>query len=101
MGGTGTYFSPDQTGGPTGGTQTSGGSNTGYTSGLTQATLGKAATWDGNTPSANWFAGGGGGYYGGGACTQGGGGSGYTGGVSNGSMLTGVRSGDGLVTISW
>ena len=59
-GGTGTYFSPDQTGGPTGGSQTAGGSNTGYTSGLTQASLGKAMTWNGNTPTANWFAGGGG-----------------------------------------
>jgi hypothetical protein len=46
-------------------------------------------------------SGGGGGYYGGGACTQGGGGSGYIGGVTNGQMVNGIRSGDGVVTISW
>ena len=46
--------------------------------------------------------GGGGGYYGGGAAQElaGGGGSGYIGGVSNGSMQTGVRSGDGYAKIT-
>ncbi len=87
-GGTGTYFSPDQTGGPTGGTQTAGGSNTGYTSGLTLATVGKAATWDGNTLTATFLAGGGGGYYGGASGrVAGGGGSSYLGGVSSGTTI--------------
>lgn len=84
-GGTGTYFSPDQTGGPTGGSQTAGGLNTGYTAGLTLATLGKAMTWNGITPTAAFFAGGGGGYYGGASGrVAGGGGSSYLGGVTNG-----------------
>jgi hypothetical protein len=87
-GGTGTYFSPDQTGGPTGGSQTAGGTNTGYTSGLTQATLGQAMTWDGNTLTANFLAGGGGGYYGGASGrVAGGGGSSYIGGVSSGTTI--------------
>jgi len=108
-GGTGTYFSPDQTGGPTGGTQTAGGSNTGYTSGLTLATLGKAATWDGNTLTANFLAGGGGGYYGGASGrVAGGGGSSYLGGVTSGTTImygqTGyvtnpVTNGDGMVIL--
>ncbi len=46
-------------------------------------------------------AGGGGGYYGGGACTQGGGGSGYIGGVTSGSMQSGVQTGNGQVIITW
>ena len=88
IGGTGTFFSPDQTGGPTGGTQTSGGSNTGYTSGLTTATLGKAMTWDGTTLTANFLAGGGGGYYGGASGrVAGGGGSSFIGGVSSGTTI--------------
>lgn len=87
IGGTGTYFSPDQTGGPTGGSQTAGGSNTGYTAGLTLATLGKAMTWDGNTLTSPYLAGGGGGYYGGASGrVAGGGGSCYLGGVSCGSL---------------
>lgn len=46
-------------------------------------------------------SGGGGGWYGGGACTQGGGGSGYIGGVTGGSMTNGIRSGNGLVIITY
>ena len=87
-GGTGTYFSPDQSGGPTGGSQTAGGTNTGYTSGLTTATLSKAMTWDGTTLTASFLAGGGGGYYGGGSGrVAGGGGSSYIGGVSSGTTI--------------
>ncbi len=86
-GGTGTYFSPDQTGGPTGGSQTAGGTNTPWT-GLTTATLGKAMTWDGGTLSASFLAGGGGGYYGGGSGrVAGGGGSSYIGGVTSGTTV--------------
>jgi len=93
-GGTGTFFSPDQTGGPTGGTQTGGGSNTGYTSGLTLATLGKAMTWDGNTLTASFLAGGGGGYYGGASGrVAGGGGSSYIGGVSSGTTIMNGQGG--------
>lgn len=84
-GGNGTYYTPDQTGGPTGGSQTAGGTNTGYTSGLTLATLGKAMTWNGATLTATFLAGGGGGYYGGGSGrVAGGGGSSYTGGLTAG-----------------
>ena len=87
-GGTGTYFSPDQAGGPTGGTQIGGGTNTGYTAGLTLATLGKAQTWDGTTLTASFLAGGGGGYYGGASGrVAGGGGSCYLGGVSSGTTI--------------
>ena len=64
------------------------------------------------TDSGSGGGGGGGGYYGGGAGgndsprhhdnddSGGGGGSGYIGGVSNGSMDSGVRSGDGLIEIT-
>lgn len=50
-----------------------------------------------------FYAGGGGGYYGGGSAfgACGGGGSGYVGGVTDGSMQTGVNSGNGLVVISY
>lgn len=52
----------------------------------------------------NTGGGGGGGWYGGGSSTVsggGGGGSGYIGGVTSGTMQTGLRSGDGRVVISW
>ncbi len=55
---------------------------------------------DGSCSGCNG-AGGGGGYWGGGACTQGGGGSGYIGGVTGGSMQSGIQSGNGKATISW
>lgn len=61
-GGIGTFFSPDQTGGSTGGSQTAGGKNTPWT-GLTLATKGKAMTYNGGTLSASFFAGGGGSSY--------------------------------------
>ena len=87
-GANGTFFSPDQAGGPTGGSQTAGGSNTGYTSGLTTATLGKAMTWNGATLTATFLSGGGGGYYGGASGrVAGAGGSSYTGGVIGGSTI--------------
>ena len=70
-----------------------------------------------NNPLQGGWNGGGGGYYGGGAganSTGGGGGSGYIGGVSSGSTITGNasmpdpdggtmtgREGDGLIVISW
>lgn len=110
VGGTGTYFSPDQTGGPTGGSQTAGGTNTGYTAGLTLATLGKAMTWNGSTLTAAFLAGGGGGYYGGGSGrVAGGGGSSYIGGVTNGAsymfnqtgyITTPANNGNGHVRIT-
>ena len=71
----------------------------------------------GSTGTANLTGGGGGGYYGGGAgqnSTGGGGGSGYIGGISNGTTITGNasmpnpdggtmtgREGNGLIIISW
>jgi hypothetical protein len=92
-GGTGTYFSPDQTGGPTGGTQTAGGTNTPWT-GFTMATKGKAMTYNGGTLSASFFAGGGGGYYGGASGrVAGGGGSSYIGGVTGGTTVMYGQSG--------
>ena len=70
-----------------------------------------------NNPLQGGWNGGGGGYYGGGAganSTGGGGGSGYIGGVSSGSTITGNasmpdpdggtmtgREGDGMIVISW
>ena len=108
-GGTGTYYTPDQASGPTGGSQIAGGTNTGYT-GLTLATLGKAMTWDGTTLAASFLAGGGGGYYGGASGrVAGGGGSSYIGGVTSGTTImygqTGFVSnpdvtGNGMVIIT-
>jgi hypothetical protein len=48
--------------------------------------------------------GGGGGWYGGGGachCKAGAGGSGYVGGVTNSSMQTGIRNGNGLVVLTY
>lgn len=109
--GTGSY------GGPGGGaTQTSGGkprsaASTGYNAGGS-GSLGQGGDGAYSGTSRN-AGGGGGGYYGGaGGSTDypnysdnddygGGGGSGYIGGVIGGSMLTGVRSGNGYATISY
>ena len=58
----------------------------------------------GNAGTANNNGGGGGGgYYGGGGgdAGGGGGGSGYTGGVSGGTMQSGVQGGNGQVIVSW
>lgn len=94
-GGNGTYFTPDQTGGPTGGTQTAGGQNTGYNPYCTASALGKAMTWNGVTiPSQPYMAGGGGGYYGGASGrVAGGGGSSYTGGVTAGVTIMSGQTG--------
>lgn len=76
-----------------GGTQTAGGTSGG--------TLGQGGGASGST----YTGGGGGGYYGGGGgagySTQGGGGSGYIGGVTDGTMTSGSRSGDGQVRITY
>ena len=84
---------------PQGGTQNAGGNWGG--------TFGTGA----NSDQSYGGSGGGGGWYGGGSnpTTQGapvinssgGGGSGYIGGVTGGSMQTGVRSGDGQILITW
>ncbi len=83
-----------------GGTQATGGSQ------VAGGTIGGALGQGGNaivglTP---WIGGGGGGYYGGGRSDQhqsGGGGSSFLGGVSNGSTTAGVRTGDGVVVLSY
>lgn len=82
----------------TGGSQTGGGYNLFHGNGY--GSLGKGG--DGHLIST-CSSGGGGGYYGGGAAYGGnaGGGSGYIGGVTSGSMSTGVRSGHGQAKITW
>jgi hypothetical protein len=80
--------------GGTGGSQTAGGSLNGAFG------QGGNATTD-LTP---WIGGGGGGWYGGGTSSAhygGGGGSSYIGGVSNGYMAQGVRSGNGFLRITY
>ena len=95
--------------GASGGTQSAGGAASCWNGGSgvcgTDGSLGQGGT------GANWNSfsggGGGGGYYGGGGSSNwaggggGGGGSGYTGGVTNGSMQNGVQSGNGQVVITW
>ena len=80
-----------------GGTQSAGGG--GYQSG----SFGKGG--DARNQSNSEGAGGGGWYGGGSAYTSqdggGGGGSGYIGGISNGSMLTGIQEGNGKALITW
>ncbi len=94
-----------------GGTQTAGGApNTGLAcSGTiifaTPGSFGQGGA-GGRCTSSRCGGGGGGGWYGGGGCTRGngsGGGSGYVAatGNTNTSMSSGVRSGDGMVTISY
>ncbi len=83
-----------------GGTQTAGGAADSSGSGKYFAgTLGQGAV------SYGWSwggAAGGGGYYGGGSgFHSAGGGSGYVGGVTNSSMSSGIRSGNGYAVISW
>lgn len=78
----------------TGGSQVAGGANGGALGQGANATVGL-------TP---WIGGGGGGYYGGGISDQhqaGGGGSSYLGGVTGGSTTAGVRSGNGVVVITY
>lgn len=94
VGGTGGSAAGTTYPGGTGGTQTAGGAVGGGFG------FGGSATPD-LTP---WNGGGGAGYYGGGtsqAHAGGGGGSSFFGGVSNGTMLQGVRSGDGLVRFTY
>ena len=89
---------------PTGGSQTAGGaygtsSNNGNGS---AGSFGQGGSGNGPTSSDGGGAGGGG-WYGGGGITYaggGGGGSGYIGGVTSGSMSSGVRSGHGYATIT-
>ena len=82
-----------------------GNQTTGYEFGLGQngrTGSGSNWGWEGN-------GGAGGGWYGGYStqtqgyrtAASGGGGSGYTGGVSNGSMQSGIREGNGQAVISW
>lgn len=83
-----------------GGSQAIGGSQ------VAGGTIGGALGQGGNAyvGLTGWIGGGGGGYYGGGvsdAHQSGGGGSSYLGGVSNGSTTAGVRSGDGLVVLTF
>ena len=108
-GGVGMDFTNSIPGG--GGTQLMGGQAGLLTRGATHGTLGQGG--QGGTNVQAWgCGGGGGGYYGGGGGTSttdhgsgygapGGGGSSYIDGVSNGSTMSGVQTGDGLVTISY
>ncbi len=94
-----------------GGTQSAGGttSNGGCGNGISSnGSLGQGgAAVNASSWSAGGAGGGGGGYYGGGAgsyCGDGGGGGGgssYIGGVTGGSTIQGVRTGNGQVIISW
>ncbi len=97
--------------GGTGGTQVGGGLAWTLARGATHGTLGQGG--NGSTGyNAAGGGGGGGGYYGGGGGTStqnhgsgwsagGGGGSSFLGGVTAGSTTQGVRSNDGLCTITW
>ena len=97
--------------GGTGGTQVGGGLAWTLVRGATHGTLGQGG--NGSTGyNAAGGGGGGGGYYGGGGGTStqnhgsgwsagGGGGSSFLGGVAAGSTTQGVRSNDGLCTITW
>ena len=82
-----------------GGTQTAGGA--GYNNG----SFGRGGDTYVTDDCGDAGSGGGGGWYGGGGSTNnansGGGGSGYIGGVSNGSMKTGIWSGNGQTLITW
>jgi len=80
-----------------GGSQTAGGAG-GNWSNTESGSLGKG----GDSVSGSGGGGGGGGYYGGGAgvLSGGGGGSGYIGGVTQGTMSNGTRTGNGLFIIT-
>ena len=65
------------------------------------ACLGGGFGFGGSSAEGNTCAGGGGGLYGGGSGCGGGGGSSYIGGVLGGNTESGVREGDGLVTITY
>ena len=80
--------------GGTGGTQVSGGSFGGV--------FGEGG--DATSSSTPWIGGGGGGWYGGGvaaAHSGGGGGSSYIGGVTGGTMMQGVRAGNGALRLTF
>ena len=82
-----------------GGTQSAGGA------GCTNGSFGQGGDTYVTSDYGDAGGGGGGGWYGGGGSTtnanSGGGGSGYIGGVSNGSMKTGIWSGNGQTLITW
>ncbi len=90
QGAQGTSLPNDNPGGG-GGTQNSGGSSA-------SCEMGTFGIGGSSTLNAQ-CAGGGGGWYGGGAGCGAGGGSGYIGGVTNGSIISGIRSGNGIVWI--
>jgi hypothetical protein len=90
---------------PTPGTQNAGGQPGGYSCnfscGAGSFGLGGVA---GGECGCGATGGGGGGWYGGGGschCKAGAGGSGYVGGVTNSSMQTGIRNGNGLVVLTY
>jgi hypothetical protein len=91
--GVSTFYTPG-----TGGTQIGSGISAG---GGGAAGLGNGGNAD--IASPYHFAGGGGGYYGGGSAFAGGGGGGssYIGGVTGGTTTAGLRSGNGLITITY
>lgn len=87
-----------------GGSQTAGGTPGGHFTSHTCIAGTSGALGQGGMGDGNDGGGGGGGYYGGGGGANNGGGaggSGYIGGVTGGTMTSGVRSGHGLVIITW
>lgn len=94
-----------------GGTQTEGGTAGSYYAPNNGGAEGVAGTLGIGGGTDNWNnGGGGGGYYGGGSggtpgCSGwgagGGGGSSYIGGVTDGITIPGVRTGNGLITVTW
>ena len=90
---------------PTPGTQTAGGQPGGYSCNFTcgPGSFGQGGVAGGEC-GCGATGGGGGGWYGGGGschCKAGAGGSGYIGGVTNGTMQTGGRNGNGQVIITY
>ena len=82
-----------QTGGGQGGTNSMSGSfGQGGHTGVSQL-------WPGGGGGGGWYGGGAGSNLSGGG-SSGGGGSGYIGGVASGSMITGIRAGDGMARIT-
>lgn len=88
----------------TGGSQTAGGNKGGYFTSHTCSEATNGAFGQGGIGDGNDGGGAGGGWYGGGGGANnngGAGGSSYYGGVVNGSTTGGIRSGDGLIIITW
>ncbi len=102
----GWHYSNPNDGGALGGSQTAGGAFGGIDWGVscgvqTDGSFGQGGTGIGYSAGGGgggggWYGGGGGGYVDGG-----GGGSSYIDGVQNGTTVSGVQNGDGLVTVSW